>query len=231
MISQSEYNNISLKNVCGWLKLQLTGDGEKVKSITLRGNNGEQVAGKLYINSADATATLASEAGDADEDEDENVAGGAGGNLVFEDTVLTEVTLNCVDGVTLGAEATAFYIALPPQTFTKGITVDITAVDGSVMTKSTDKEVVIARNHIKPMTAFGYNGVFKPANNEIYYKELTVMGSYSPSPKDLEDSFELLASGKVNVKNLTTTYTLDRIQEAFEDTISNKIFKAYISLT
>ena len=169
MISQSEYNNISLKNVCGWLKLQLTGDGEKVKSITLRGNNGEQVAGELYINSADATATLASEAGDAGEDDGENETGGAGGNLVFEDTVLTEVTLNCVDGVTLGAEATAFYIALPPQTFTRGITVDITAVDGSAMTKTTDNEVVIERNHIKPMTAFGYNGVFKPANNEIYY--------------------------------------------------------------
>ena len=37
MISQSEYNNISLKNVCGWLKLQLTGDGEKVTScISIR---------------------------------------------------------------------------------------------------------------------------------------------------------------------------------------------------
>ena len=68
------------------------------------------------------------------------------------------------------------------------------------------------------------------ANNEIYYKELTVMGSYSPSPQDLEDSFNLLSSGKMDVKNLTTTYPIDRIQDAFEDTISNKIFKAYISL-
>ena len=174
MISQSEYNNISLKNVCGWLKLQLTGNGEQVKSITVRGNNGEQVAGELYINSADATATLASDMGDVTEDEGEN-AGGAGGNLVFEDTVLKEVTLNCVDGtsptekgVTLGAEATAFYIALPPQTFTKGITVDITAVNGSTMTKSTDNEVVIERNHIKPMTALTFKAT-KPANNEIWY--------------------------------------------------------------
>ena len=68
------------------------------------------------------------------------------------------------------------------------------------------------------------------ANNEIYYKELTVMGSYSPSPKDLEDSFLLLATGKVDVKGLTTIYPMDRIQEAFEDTTSNKIFKAYIKI-
>ena len=176
MISSSEYNQFSLKSVCGWLKLQLTGDGETIKSIKFRGNDGEQVAGELYINSADATATLASDMGDVTEDEGENATGGAGGNLVFEDTVLKEVTLNCVDGtsttekgVALGAEAIAFYIALPPQTFTKGITVEIIAVDGTTMTQSTDKEVVIERNHIKPMTAFGYNGVFKPANNEIYY--------------------------------------------------------------
>ena len=175
MISQSEYNNISLKNVCGWLKLQLTGNGEQVKSITVRGNNGEQVAGELYINSADATATLASEAGDAGEDEGENETGGAGGNLVFEDTVLTEVTLNCLDGtsptekgVALGAEATSFYIALPPQTFTKGITVDITATNGLVMTKSTDNEVVIERNHIKPMSAFAAD-LPVPETWKIYY--------------------------------------------------------------
>ena len=175
MISQSEYNNISLKNVCGWLKLQLTGNGEQIKSITVRGNNGEQVAGELYINSADATATLASEAGDAGEDEGENETGSAGGNLVFEDTVLKEVTLNCVDGtsptekgVALGAEATAFYIALPPQTFTKGLTVEITAVDGSAMTKTTDNEVIIERNHIKPMASLTFKAT-KPANNEIYY--------------------------------------------------------------
>ena len=181
MISQSEYNNISLKNVCGWLKLQLTGNGEQIKSITVRGNSGEQVAGELYINSADATATLASEAGDAGEDEGENATGGAGGNLVFEDTVLKEVTLNCVDGVTLGAEATAFYIALPPQTFAKGLTVEITATNGLVMTKSTDKEVVIERNHIKPMSAFGYNGIFKPANNEIYYTNGSTTAPTAPN--------------------------------------------------
>ncbi len=67
-------------------------------------------------------------------------------------------------------------------------------------------------------------------NNEIYYKELTVLGSYSPSPKDLKESYDMLCSGKVNVKGITTVYTLENIQKAFEDTIGNKIFKAYISI-
>lgn len=149
MVSQSEYNQIALKSVCGWLKLQLTGNGEVVKSITLKGNNGEQVAGEVYINSADATCTLAAESGASNDDSV------AGGNLVFDDIILTEVTLDCGEGVTLGAEVTAFYIALPPQTFNNGFTVTFTNTGGATFEKSTDKAVVIERNTILPMTAFG----------------------------------------------------------------------------
>lgn len=68
-------------------------------------------------------------------------------------------------------------------------------------------------------------------NNEIYYRELTVMGSYSPSPADLRDSLELLKTGKVKVNGLSTEYKLDDIEQAFEDTMANKIMKAYIVVT
>ena len=105
-------------------------------------------------------------------------------------------------------------------------------VDAVFMTSGADKAIDVALKTIKmggkilvfssTPNNFGY------ANNEIYYKELTVMGSYSPSPKDLKDSFELIASGKVNVKNLTSTYSFEDVQKAFDDTISNKTFKAYI---
>ena len=167
MVSQSEYNQVSLKSVCGWLKLQLTGAGETVKSITLRGNAGEQVAGELYINTADATSTLASELTESDGD------GEVGGTLVRPGTILTEVTLNCGEGVALGAETTSFYIALPPMTFENGFTVEIEAMDGSTMTKTTDKALAIERNYIQPMSAFAYTPTTpatpKPANNEIWY--------------------------------------------------------------
>lgn len=69
---------------------------------------------------------------------------------------------------------------------------------------------------------FGY------ANNEIYYRELTVMGSYSPAPVDLKDSMELLSSGQVKVKGLSTIYEFDEIEKSFRDTIENKVLKAYI---
>lgn len=111
---------------------------------------------------------------------------------------------------------------------------ELLGVDAVFMTSGADKAIDVA---IKTIKLGGKILVFSSTpnsngypNNEIYYKELTVMGSYSPSPKDLEDSFLLLATGKVDVKGLTTIYPMDRIQEAFEDTTSNKIFKAYIKI-
>lgn len=111
---------------------------------------------------------------------------------------------------------------------------DNLGVDAVFMTSGADKAIEVA---LKTIKMGGKILVFSStpnnlgyANNDIYYKELTVLGSYSPSPKDLEDSFELLVNGKVNVKDLTTDYSLTEIQEAFEDTISNRIFKAYIKM-
>lgn len=108
-------------------------------------------------------------------------------------------------------------------------------IDAVFMTSGADKALDVA---LKVVRKGGKILVFSSTpkntgypNNEIYYKELTVLGSYSPSPKDLRDSFELLTSHKVNVKGLTTIYPLDKIQEAFDDTVANKILKAYIKIS
>ena len=169
MVASSYFTQFNLKNVCGWLKLQLTGDGEVVKSIKLRGNNGEQVAGLIYVDTENATSILASEMGDVTEDEGENITGGTGGNLVFDDTILTEVTLNCGEGVTLGKSATAFYIALPPQTFEQGFTVDIECDNYKPMTLLTTNTLTIERNHIQPMASVEHNAPPVVPNNQIWY--------------------------------------------------------------
>ena len=174
MVSSSEFNQLSFKNVCGWLKLQFTGTGY-LSNIVLRGNNGEQVAGKIYVNTSDASCVLASEMGDASD--------GTGGALVFDDTILTEVTLNCGEaGVRLNAETPKpFYIALPPQTFEKGITIDVLWTDGLTMTKSTTNSLTIERNHIVPMASLVVEkpdapdtpAQLTPPANEIWYTSST----------------------------------------------------------
>lgn len=175
MISSSEYNQFSLRNVCGWLKVQLTGNADKIKSVRLYGNSGEQVAGEIYINSQDATATLASEMGAADDEENT-----AGGNLVFDDTILTEVVLDCGDGVTLGEEPVSFYIALPPQTFSEGLTVEITDSRNLKMVKSTANEITISRNVIQPMKAFAFEPII-PESWKIHYKATHSVEPYDKS--------------------------------------------------
>lgn len=107
-------------------------------------------------------------------------------------------------------------------------------VDAVFMTSGADATIELALKNVRDggkiivfastPKNFGY------ANNEIYYRELTVMGSYSPSPADLKNSIELLKSGKVNVKNLSTVYEFDEIEKAFRDTISNTILKAYVKI-
>ena len=67
-------------------------------------------------------------------------------------------------------------------------------------------------------------------NNDIYYRELTVYGSYSPSPDDLKNSFELLKTGKIKVDNISTIYELNELNEAISDTRSGKILKAFIKV-
>ena len=106
--------------------------------------------------------------------------------------------------------------------------------DAVFMTSGADKAIDVA---LKTIKSGGKILVFSSTphntgypNNEIYYRELTVLGSYSPAPVDLKDSLELLRTGKVNVKDLSTIYSLDDIQKAFDDTIANRIMKAYIKI-
>ncbi|CCY63000.1 alcohol dehydrogenase GroES domain protein [Clostridium sp. CAG:967] len=107
--------------------------------------------------------------------------------------------------------------------------------DGIFMTSGADKAVDTALKYVHnggkilvfsstPSEASAY------PNNEIYYRELTVLGSYSPSPDDLKDSLKLLEEGKVKVSGISTEYKLDTIAQAFEDTMTNKIMKACIKL-
>lgn len=68
------------------------------------------------------------------------------------------------------------------------------------------------------------------SNNDIYYRELKILGSYSPAPSDIKQAMEFLKTGKVRVKDISVEYSLSDVQKAIEDTLEHKIFKAYIRL-
>lgn len=106
--------------------------------------------------------------------------------------------------------------------------------DAVFLTAGADKTVEIA---IKTVRDGGKIVVFASTpdsfpfpNNEIYYRELTVMGSYSPDLCDMRESLHLLKTGRVKVSGLSTVYPLEELEQAIKDTKSAKIIKAYIKI-
>ena len=111
---------------------------------------------------------------------------------------------------------------------------DSIKADGIFMTSGSDKAIDTALKFVrdggKILVFSSTPNNFGYANNEIYYRELTVLGSYSPSPADLKDSLNLLTNKEVKVQGLSTEYPLEKVQKAINDTLENKIMKAYIKI-
>ena len=139
MVSVSSDNDLQYKNVGGYLRLSLYGEGMSVSSITLKGNNGEKLAGTASVTMLVDGVPSVEMASDA----------------------TTDITLICERPVTLGAnaeESTEFWFVVPPVTFDKGFTVSITKTSGSVFEKSTSKSVTIERNHLSKMSPIKVEG-------------------------------------------------------------------------
>ncbi len=106
--------------------------------------------------------------------------------------------------------------------------------DTVFMTSGSYKAIDTALKYIKDggkiFVFSSVEGDFGYKNNDIYYRELTVMGSYSPAPVDLALSFKLLSSGTIDLSGISTFYTLDNLVKAVDDTVLNKILKACIKV-
>ena len=117
---------LTFKNLCGYIVIKLYGDAT-IKSITLSGNNGEKLAGP---------ATVAPVYGQAPA-------------VQMSDAATQGITLDCGNGVQLGKtadDATAFWFAVPPVTFSKGFTVRVTNTEFWSMEKSVSTEKTVVRN-------------------------------------------------------------------------------------
>lgn len=104
------------------------------------------------------------------------------------------------------------------------------------MTSGSDKAIEFALKSVRDggtILIFSSvpNDVSGYTNNDIYYRELKILGSYSPSPMDLALAHKLLSKKKVVVKYLSTGYSLEDLGEAIQDTVSNKTLKAYIKVS
>ena len=141
MASIAVGKELKFKNMCGFFAVSLYGSA-KVKSITFKGNNNEPIAG---------AATITGE-------------NGAIPTLTMGAAATKEITLTCTEPVQLGTTAetaTIFWIAVPPTTFTQGITVTVTDDADKTFEKKTTGELNIVRNtktETEPLKAFEETG-------------------------------------------------------------------------
>ena len=142
MIAHSKTEDLSFRNIMGWIRIALTGD-KIVKTITLRGYNNESLAGNITIT--------------------ENL------NIVFTNNTTDTITLDCGNGIQLTDMPTYFYIAVVPQTFNKGFCADIVSTDNDMTTLATSKSVTIKRNHIITMAKSQFQSQTAPLPNQIWY--------------------------------------------------------------
>ena len=131
MVSVTADEELLFKNVGGFLKLSLYGEGVKVSSITLKGNKGEKIAGNATVTMPLGGVPSVSMASDA----------------------TTSITLNCAEPVALGAtaaESVDFWFVVPPVEFKEGFTVNVVH-QGGMSVKTTDKDIIIVRNKLSKM--------------------------------------------------------------------------------
>ena len=136
MIATSEDKTSTLlpfRNIGGYIVVKLYSPQAQVKSIELRGNNSEILAGRASVQAKYGLYPL-----------------------VTMDSGTECICLDCGGGVQVGTtaeSATEFWFVVPPTSFDKGFTITITDVAGTVTTKTTLKRRVIERNKVMTMSA------------------------------------------------------------------------------
>lgn len=131
MVAVSEDNDMTFRNVCGGIRLQLMGTG-RIAMIMIEGNAGEMLSGDARVTAyADGDKPRISMCSDA----------------------YTSVVLFCgPDGVQLDRRTpTDFMIALPPVNFHRGFVVRVLDTEGNEYTIESDEENIVRRSSVLVM--------------------------------------------------------------------------------
>lgn len=124
MVAWSESRQFAFRNLGCLLGFQLKGDAVAVRTITLRGNADEVLAGRLLVSQEDGLSASFAEQGRS-----------------------ATLTLTAATPVVLNADTpTRFWMVLPPMTFEQGFTLTVTDADGKVCVKKLSRSLTLVRN-------------------------------------------------------------------------------------
>ncbi|MBP3481910.1 MAG: hypothetical protein J6K28_00775 [Alistipes sp.] len=137
LVGRSATEEISLKNACGFIRLQLTKGNELcgiVKYVKFFGNADEAVCGRFAVDYEGGKLTLPETAAD-----DAKV-----------------ITLECGNGEAVTADAKSFIVAVPAQTFASGFTFEIVDTEGHLMRVKSNKEQIVEAGSVLAMPSVAF---------------------------------------------------------------------------
>ena len=123
----SDFNNLTLKSLCGVLCLQLMGNNVNITAIEIVGGPDDKLNGTFTANYKDTDPVL--------------IKTGDDGN--------NTVTLNCT--ATLTSTAQKFYVVLPANTLSNGFTMKVYNGTNEIFSQSTTHDITMHLNTIETM--------------------------------------------------------------------------------
>ena len=174
MIAVSSTNQLTFKNVCGGIKLQLKGV-DKIMSIKLEGLGDDLISGKsTVVGYVDGSAPV----------------------ITMDASKATKsITLDCGDGVQLKSDAaTTFIISVPPVTFHSGMKLTITDADGMSRELMNGSSNTIKRSSLLtfPVITYRQEGVFEIEDGTLTTYELLAEGGTVEIPVTTNQDYEVV---------------------------------------
>lgn len=160
---------LGFKNIGGYIRLQFWGEDVTIKSIRLRGNADEKIAGTALVSPTY----------------------GQNPQITMANNASEVVLLDCGEtGIKLGEteeSATFFWIVLAPTVFETGFSVVMTNAKDDEITVSTSNKIVVERNMVKPMAVLE---VMNPKGEVGIFKE--------EAPMTNDDKIYVIGGGEIN---------------------------------
>lgn len=196
---------VTLRAVCGVLKLKLTGSAT-ISSIGITDRAGGALCG--FFEYSSGTATVVS-----------------GSDYVSHPSVV----LNCenVGGVKLNASGVDFYIVLPAKTYSSGLKISISDTSGKAMVIDSTTPRTIKVNDILTTPTIAY----APAANLLYaeYFDKNIWGAETQSSrKGFGAPAGTSATGYEITKSTTTSYGTDAISTDYQNPQTNLMSASYL---
>lgn len=186
-------NGVTFHNTCGLVQFSVMTDVERrLVRAYFSGNNGELIAGPCSVSMADDKPSLK-----------------IGSKGVSQITMVGDEDLKA-------GNTYCYILALPPTSFTKGVTIILEDENGYTYTESFDKEMNLVRNaavNISKVLEFTETNAVAPLDLQVTSFDLTGVSGETVKIDNEANTITITQSGFTNPKSLTVNMAVSAVSE------------------